>query len=104
MPTNLFITNGASGHLGQRLRELISTSREMRALVGFFYFSGVKVLYEALRANPSIKLRVLVGMEAEEHCGRLQELVLSAGYYSTVPSVKKNTVSPKKFVDILLTF
>jgi superfamily II DNA or RNA helicase/HKD family nuclease len=79
MPTNLFITNGASGNLGQRLRELISTSREMRALVGFFYFSGVKVLYEALRANPTIKLRVLVGMEAEEHCGQLQELVLTVG-------------------------
>jgi superfamily II DNA or RNA helicase/HKD family nuclease len=77
MPTNLFITNGSSGNLGQRLRELISTSREMRALVGFFYFSGVKVLAEALRENPGIKLRVLVGMEAEEHCGRLQELVLT---------------------------
>ena len=79
MPTNLFITNGESGNLGQRLRELISTSREMRALVGFFYFSGVKVLYEALRDNPTIKLRVLVGMEAEEHCGQLQELVLTTG-------------------------
>jgi superfamily II DNA or RNA helicase len=79
MPTNLFITNGVSGNLGQRLRELISTSREMRALVGFFYFSGVKVLYEALRANPTIKLHVLVGMEAEEHCGQLQELVMSVG-------------------------
>ncbi len=77
MPSNLFITNGASGNLGQRLRELISTSREMRALVGFFYFSGVKVLYDALRANPNIKLRVLVGMEAEEHAGQLQELILT---------------------------
>ena len=82
MPTNLFITNGTSGNLGQRLRELISTSREMRALVGFFYFAGVKVLYEALRENPNIKLRVLVGMEAEEHCGQLQELVLTVGEQS----------------------
>ena len=82
MPTNLFITNGASGNLGQRLRELISTSREMRALVGFFYFSGVKVLYEALRENPAIKLRVLVGMEAEEHCGQLQEMIVTLGEQS----------------------
>ena len=37
MPTQLFITNTANANLGQRLRELISTSREMRALVGFFY-------------------------------------------------------------------
>lgn len=78
MPANLFITNNASGNLGQRLRELISTSREMRALVGFFYFSGVKVLYEALRDNPNIKIRVLVGMEAEEHAGQLQELILTS--------------------------
>ena len=79
MPTNLFITNDGKGTLGHRLRELISTSREMRALVGFFYFSGVKVLYDALRANSTIKLRILVGMEAEEHCGQLQELVLTTG-------------------------
>jgi hypothetical protein len=82
MPTHLFITNTANANLGQRLRELISTSRELRALVGFFYFSGVKVLYEALRANPAITLRILVGMEAEEHCGQLQELVLSVGEQS----------------------
>lgn len=82
MPTHLFITNTANANLGQRIRELISTSREMRALVGFFYFSGVKVLYEALRANPAIRLRILVGMEAEEHCGQLQELVLSVGEQS----------------------
>lgn len=79
MPANLFITNDAAGNLGQRLRELISTSREMRALVGFFYFSGVKVLYDALRANPNIKLRVLVGMEAEEHAGHLHLLPNRAG-------------------------
>jgi superfamily II DNA or RNA helicase len=79
MPANLFITNDATGNLGRRLRELISASREMRALVGFFYFSGVKVLYDALRANPNITLRVLVGMEAEEHCGQLQELILTSG-------------------------
>ena len=51
MPANLFITNDASGKLSDRLRELIGASREMRALVGFFYFSGIKVLYDALRAN-----------------------------------------------------
>lgn len=79
MPQSLFITNDENSNLGHRLRELISISSEMRALVGFFYFSGVKVLYESLQANPAIKLRVLVGMEAEEHCGRLQELVLSTG-------------------------
>jgi len=82
MPTNLFITNTADTNLGQRLRELISISHEMRALVGFFYFSGVKVLHEALQANPAIKLRILIGMEAEEHCGQLQELVLTVGEQS----------------------
>jgi superfamily II DNA/RNA helicase/HKD family nuclease len=79
MPTNLFITNDGKSKLSDRLRELISSSREMRALVGFFYFSGIKVLYDSLRANPTIKVRILVGMEAEEHAGQLQELILTAG-------------------------
>ncbi len=35
----------------KRLAALISLSSEMRVLVGFFCFSGIKALYEALTAN-----------------------------------------------------
>jgi hypothetical protein len=77
MASNLFITNQEK-KLGERLGELIGLSRELRALVGFFYFSGIKALYEALAGNPAIRLRILVGLEAEEHCGRVVEYVREA--------------------------
>ena len=78
MAKNLLITNEGKS-LGDRLGELIGVSRELRILVGFFYFSGVRALQEALAKNPDIRLRVLVGMEAEEHGGRLAELVRERG-------------------------
>ena len=63
-----FITNqnkdGATT-LAKRLAELISHADQLDMLVGFFYFSGVKVLAEALRDRPQMKMRVLVGMDAE---------------------------------------
>jgi hypothetical protein len=46
--------------------------------VGFFYFSGWRELYEALRrtaeSNPSLKLKVLVGMSVDRQAGRLLEV------------------------------
>ena len=77
MSKSLFITNKGR-KLGDRLRELIGVSRELRALVGFFYFSGIKALYEALAGNKDIKLRILVGLEAEAYCGRVLECVREA--------------------------
>jgi len=77
MASNLFITNKGK-KLSERLGELIGVSRELQVLVGFFYFSGIKALHEALTANKTIKLRILVGLEAEEHCGRVVEFVREA--------------------------
>ena len=62
------------------LRELCAGSDELRMLVGFFYFSGVKALYEALVANPQLKLRVLVGTDVECVMGRVVECVFA--YFS----------------------
>ena len=59
------------------LRELCAGSDELRMLVGFFYFSGVKALYEALAANPQLKLRVLVGTDIECVMDRVVECVLA---------------------------
>ena len=73
-----FITNRAIGGattLGKRLGELISRADRLDMLVGFFYFSGVKILAEALRNRPQLKMRVLVGMDAEILVGRLVETV-----------------------------
>ena len=57
-------TNADKAKLGPRLSELISVSKSMDMLVGFFYFSGVKVIEEQLLANKEIKLRILVAC----HC------------------------------------
>lgn len=58
----------------ERLQSLISKSKELRALVGYFYFSGVGVLHDAIKNNPDIKLKILVGMEAEDYMGKIIEL------------------------------
>ena len=73
-----FITNRATGGattLGKRLGELISHADRLDMLVGFFYFSGVKILADALRDRPQLKMRVLVGMDAEILVGKLVETV-----------------------------
>jgi len=46
-----FITNDANKILKQRLSELIGFSKALKFLVGFFYFSGIRELYEAIKNN-----------------------------------------------------
>lgn len=77
-----FITNQAKDGqttLGKRLSELIAHADQLDMLVGFFYFSGVKVLADALRDRPSLKMRVLVGMDAEFAVGQLVEVIAKGG-------------------------
>ncbi len=77
-----FITNQnkeGSTTLAKRLTELISHADQLDMLVGFFYFSGVKVLAEALRDRPNLKMRVLVGMDAEFAVGQLVEIIAKGG-------------------------
>ncbi len=62
-----FITNASDVKtLGTRVKELCEISREMKFLIGFFYFSGLEHLYEGLEQNESIVLRILVGLEVDE--------------------------------------
>ena len=77
-----FITNqksAGSKKLGERLGELMGHANRLDMLVGFFFFSGVKVLYDALKARAGMKLRVLVGMEAEMAMGNLVESLRKEG-------------------------
>jgi len=73
-----FITNHPTKDLATRLRDLIEASKELKFLVGFFYFSGWNELYEALRrateSNPDLRLKILVGMSVDRHAGRLLEV------------------------------
>jgi len=60
-----FITNSSTKQLKKRISELIEISEELKFLVGFFYFSGLKELYEGLKDNQKVIMKVLVGMEAD---------------------------------------
>lgn len=63
-----------------RLDNLILESEEMRVLVGFFYFWGIAALHDGLARNKDFKLKILVGLEAEEHAGKIVEY---AGNHTT---------------------
>ena len=60
-----FITNSSTKSLKKRLLELLSKSRELKFLVGFFYFSGLRELYEGLKDNPDVLMKVLVGLNVD---------------------------------------
>ncbi len=61
-----FITNEAGKDLKRRLIELIENSKELKFLVGFFYFSGIAELYESIKDRQDIKMNVLVGLNADK--------------------------------------
>jgi len=63
---NNFITNSPTKQLKDRIAELIPKSREIKALVGFFYFSGLKELYEGLKDNLDVVIKMLVGLNVDK--------------------------------------
>ena len=65
MANNNFITNAGSKDLKNRIIELSTRSLELRFLVGFFYFSGIRELYEGLKSNPNVSIKVLVGLNVD---------------------------------------
>ncbi|MFP4203320.1 MAG: helicase-related protein [Opitutales bacterium] len=68
-----FISNESDNTLNKRLREVIGLSAELKFLVGFFYFSGVRELFEAIRDNSELKINILVGLQADRSLGVLVE-------------------------------
>lgn len=60
-----FITNSDAKDLKRRLIELIQKSDELKFLVGFFYFSGIRELYSGLKEKPDQKIKVLVGLNVD---------------------------------------
>jgi len=70
----MLITNiSEENSLLTRLDHLIAESEEMRVLVGFFYFWGISALHGGLSKNKDFKVKILVGLEAEEHAGKIVE-------------------------------
>ncbi len=61
-----FITNSGQDNLKKRLVELIKNSDELKFLVGFFYFSGIREFYETLKGNSDCTLKILVGLNVDK--------------------------------------
>jgi len=68
-----FITNYDDKDLKKRLIELVENSSEMKFLVGFFYFSGIRELYKGLLDNQNVTLKILVGLNIDQSNFRLIE-------------------------------
>jgi len=74
MPANAFITNSQSRTLKKRLDELIQHSKELKFLVGFFYFSGWQELYESLKTRDDLTIKLLVGLDVDKSLGQIFEI------------------------------
>ncbi len=92
-----FITNNEETNLKKRLIELIQKSDELKFLVGFFYFSGIRELYEGLKEKPDINIKVLVGLNVDktnfgllEFADQDKQLSDEERCYKFLQSVKKS--------------
>ena len=73
--TNNFITNSEKTiTLKNRLQKLISASRELKFLVGFFYFSGWQEIYKSLKENDNVVLKILVGLQVDKYLSGIIEV------------------------------
>lgn len=77
MPHKAFITNKSTKTLKKRLHELIQHSQELKCLVGFFYFSGWQELYQSLKAQPGIQIKILVGLDVDRRLSQTIEVAES---------------------------
>ena len=69
-----FITNEKlSQSLIDRINDLISGCHELKYLIGFFYFSGWKEIFESLHKNETMTLKILVGLQVDKHLSQIVE-------------------------------
>lgn len=74
MSADTFITNESTRTLKKRLEELIRHSRELKFLVGFFYFSGWRELCHALKERDDLTIKLLVGLDVDHTLERVLEV------------------------------
>src|SRR3989338_442600 len=91
-----FITNSKEGDLRKRLIELIQKSDELKFLVGFFYFSGIRELYKGLKEKPDQKIKVLVGLNVDATNYGVLELAVQDDQLSDEEKTYKFLQSVKK--------
>lgn len=101
-----FITNSDAENLKKRLVELINKSDELKFLVAFFYFSGIRELYAELKQNSKVIIKVLVGLnvdkfnyqlieyaDSDDQSGRLSNEEISHKYFNSI----KKSINTEKF-------
>src|SRR3972149_8318447 len=91
-----FITNNSETNLKKRLIELIQKSDELKFLVGFFYFSGIRELYEGLKDKADINIKILVGLNVDKTNFGLLEFAERDNQLSDEERVDKFIKSVKK--------
>lgn len=95
-----FITNSGEKSLKKRLKELIEKSEELKFLVGFFYFSGMRELYESLKKlyeDGKLKkehIKILVGLDIDEGIWGIYENAVKDIYFN-------NNKSKERFIESL---
>ncbi|AEE14725.1 helicase domain-containing protein [Thermodesulfobium narugense DSM 14796] len=94
-----FITNSGESSLKSRISTLVKNSAELKFLVGFFYFSGLKELYESIRGNQDVILNVLVGLNVDISNFGLIEYAQNRGNLSKREIVDKYLYSLKKSIN-----
>ena len=105
--TNAFITNDGEKKLANRIKTLCAMSDRFDMLVGYFYFSAIGAIADAMFADDGRTIRVLVGMDAESGTGGAVALGLAeaeggsneekrAAFYKSVEATLKNPALDKK--------
>lgn len=69
-----FITNAPQRSLKGCIHALIQHSQELKFLVGFFYFSGWRELYDALKERDDLSIKILVGLDTDVRLGQVLEV------------------------------
>jgi hypothetical protein len=65
-----FITNTETKLLKERISSIVGFSKELKFLIGFFYYSEIRELYDAIRNNPNQRFNVPSshpGQDASSH-------------------------------------
>lgn len=91
----MFINNENNNNLKQYLLEKIPFCSEIKILVGFFYFSGINEIIDAISENENLKLKILVGLQADVFNESVIEYVQ---VYSNPSIAKENFIDSIKKV------
>ncbi len=91
-----FIRHSERSKLKDRLVAIVTKSKALTFLVGFFYFSGIRELYESLKSKDGVAIKVLVGLNADTLTVGLTEYVEDESHLSDEERVYRFFDSVKK--------